>query len=727
MLNILNVAQTGLKASQTQVENVMNNLANENTPGYKKRVVDVSEIEHADSRITGRGISIDDVSRATNIYMYQNLVKEESKLSDLSELNVMLNDIESIFFETDTAGLSADLNRYFQSIENLRTSPHSEIYKNDVQNNATILVDDLKRLYSDIEDREQTTLDNAKDNVDSINSILQEIGAISKQIQDTVGGTPNDLLDRRDNLELELAKYVDVEISREDSYELKVGGALAVRFDTNVHTLNLVENYTPQQDSYTAIDKTDGRTLFDGSGNYISSLLDIADPFATGNNIAEVQTLELSGDSTGKISFLGTDVAGSVAAQTAAQTATEIVNDKNNIMNNWNSLYPDKSISNIEIGVSSNELKITYDTLDGDVISLDNTSSNGINMTGSIETTKGSAESITYVLNNTHSITTTMGELVNGITVNENNIIQSLVYEINNNNDIGGTIHAYNGKYELAEDGAKILTSNPLHSKYSNPEIDHYLFIEAEVDGEEGAFVGEIIVNNNNDKTPALRNENISKDGIDDIHLEIFGKEINITAGSLNPMIENIKTDSGNNLFGDYKEQLDLFAKTLSDFSDAYIENTDQTYIYGTDAININSDEDKKISLNLFKGADVKSLEFNKSSINNLSQQDLDYLATLQWKEDIDFDGAGLNPTSFSQYYQTLRVGIADHRENVIFNQESQSAVTESMNNTYDKLTKVDKDEEMINLIKFQSAYEANAKVITVIDEMLSTLLNMKR
>ena len=32
MLNILNVAQTGLSTSQTQVENVMNNLANENTP-----------------------------------------------------------------------------------------------------------------------------------------------------------------------------------------------------------------------------------------------------------------------------------------------------------------------------------------------------------------------------------------------------------------------------------------------------------------------------------------------------------------------------------------------------------------------------------------------------------------------------------------------------------------------------------------------------------------------
>ena len=134
MLNILNVAQTGLHAAQVQVEGVMNNLANENTPGYKSRVVNVSELDHSDSRLTGRGINVDDISRVTNVYMYQNLVEEESKLSSFTELDVMLNDIESIFYETDDSGLSADINRYFQSIENLRTSPQNEIYKDDLKN-----------------------------------------------------------------------------------------------------------------------------------------------------------------------------------------------------------------------------------------------------------------------------------------------------------------------------------------------------------------------------------------------------------------------------------------------------------------------------------------------------------------------------------------------------------------------------------------------------------------
>ncbi|MBP6498279.1 MAG: hypothetical protein KA253_06360, partial [Campylobacteraceae bacterium] len=35
-------------------------------------------------------------------------------------------------------------------------------------------------------------------------------------------------------------------------------------------------------------------------------------------------------------------------------------------------------------------------------------------------------------------------------------------------------------------------------------------------------------------------------------------------------------------------------------------------------------------------------------------------------------------------------------------------------------------DEELANLMKFQTAYSANAKIITTIDQMLDTLLGIK-
>ncbi|MEA3553106.1 MAG: flagellar basal body rod C-terminal domain-containing protein [Campylobacterota bacterium] len=732
MLDILNVAQTGLQASQTQVEGVMNNLANENTDGYKSRVVNVSELEHLDSRITGRGVIVDSVSRVTNVYMYQNLVEEESKLSSLTELDVMLNDIESIFHETDDSGLSADLNRYLQSIENLRTSPQNEIYKDDLKNNASIVVEDLKKLYEAIEQRETATLHRAEDTVEEINNILRSIGDVSQEIVDSVE-TPNDLLDRRDALEKQLANYIDVEIFREDSYELKIGGVTAVRFDTNVHALNLVEEYSPQIDKY----------IVEGSLPYESSIID---PLTWNDNniVAEKQTISVSGAATGQIRFLGTDVAsadGTVGHQTPDEIVDDIIADKATIIANWNTANPTREIDDI-IESSNTELTIIYKNTEDNVSNISQASSSSIDFTQSVETVKGLVDSVTYMLNNEVAIKVNYGEDVDldgdGLvddTVDETNIVRSIISKINTNTETLGKITAYNGMYELDINGNKILTSDPAHSDYVNPDKDRYLVIESTIDGEKGKFVGEILVgdgdNLDSDGTVVDYhveiNSTLSKKGLDDIHLEIFDEEIYLKGGILKPMIDNIKTESGLNDFTDYKEKLDMFAKTLSDISATYIENEDQTYVYGTNNSEVHINSDTKISIGLFTGANVESLTFHDSMVNTLTQEKLDYLASIQWKDDIDFDGTGENNTSFSKFYQTIRVDLADDRESIIFKKESQSAVTESMTNTYEKLTKVDKDKEMVELIKFQAAYEANAKMITVVDEMLATLLGMKR
>jgi flagellar hook-associated protein 1 FlgK len=175
MLHSLNVAQSGLVASRTNVENVMNNIANENTEGYKKRVVDVKESDHSDARLTGRGVDTIQTDRITNIYMYDNLMDERSKNAEYNELSTMLADVESLFFETEDSGFSTDLDNYFQAIEDLRSNPYNEIYRTNLINQGNILVDNLQTIYTEIEDREVISSNFLDDQVTSLFHILQGV------------------------------------------------------------------------------------------------------------------------------------------------------------------------------------------------------------------------------------------------------------------------------------------------------------------------------------------------------------------------------------------------------------------------------------------------------------------------------------------------------------------------------------------------------------------------
>ena len=622
MLGSFSVAQSGLSAANAQVENVMNNIANENTDGYKKRVVNVSEVEQLGSSVTGRGTNVDGIDRITNIYMYDNLIDQNSKKSEYDELSLMLDDIESIFYETEDSGMSNDLDGYYQAVENLRADPYNEIYKDDLKNKGNILVDDLQTLYAGIEDREKATANFVQDDVGEINGILNDIGNVNQQIIDEV--TPsNDLLDKRDELENRLSKYIDIDVDRTNSYTLSIGDMTAVRYNTNIHDVSVVDDKIAKKEVYAK--DTD-------SEQNVSTLVD---PNTWGDT----------------------------------DTITYYFNK-------------DKAIT-VTNGETLDEVALNYD-VDGD------------------------------------------GSISGSVTVDKDNAVRAMVAKINTDPDLANSVKAYNGQYYLDEDGNKI--------PQSPTDEDHYLMIEAITPGIDGDYESRIIVDDNDHTNDAgeqvsyiqAQNDIKSKKAANDIHYEIFDEELKISSGSSKSRLDNIDTTSENNKFTEYKDMLDNFARKLSDMTQSYIDKGDGNYISGEEASLLDVDRDDIQNIGLFSGASVKTLKFNDDVVSNLEQEDLDYLATIQWNEDISFNNNG-DKTSFSKYLQKIKVSVSSDKENVDYMAETQTAVTESLQTSYNKYTKVNKDDELINLTKYQAAYEANAKVITTLDQMLQTLLGMKR
>jgi len=81
--------------------------------------------------------------------------------------------------------------------------------------------------------------------------------------------------------------------------------------------------------------------------------------------------------------------------------------------------------------------------------------------------------------------------------------------------------------------------------------------------------------------------------------------------------------------------------------------------------------------------------------------------------------------TTFEEYYSSLVSAIGTLVENTESSHEYQSGMVDFYNNYRESISGVSLDEETANLVLYQMAYEAAAKVISVLDEILETVLNM--
>ena len=249
------------------------------------------------------------------------------------------------------------------------------------------------------------------------------------------------------------------------------------------------------------------------------------------------------------------------------------------------------------------------------------------------------------------------------------------------------------------------------------------LVVESKEQGEEAFFDLEIQIVDT--KTNISKNENLSQMATDDVHIESYDKRLEFSYGSLKTLDENTTTTNPNNVLYQTQKSLNDLAYSIIDSMSSYVDE-DGEYIYGEDTTSTYTGASTVNDVNLFSGSSVMSMSFNSNSLNDISQEDLDYLGSLQFKDDFNINSNhSTAKQSYSDFLIELRVNVASTKESMDLKLETQESIVISLQSSYDQISKVDSDEEMINLLKFQSAYEANAKVITAMDEMIQTILNM--
>jgi flagellar hook-associated protein 1 FlgK len=132
--------------------------------------------------------------------------------------------------------------------------------------------------------------------------------------------------------------------------------------------------------------------------------------------------------------------------------------------------------------------------------------------------------------------------------------------------------------------------------------------------------------------------------------------------------------------------------------------------------------------INLARGLrdDPALIKANKAPIDGDNKLANDMLQ-LQF-DDVSFEanGISINETLYG-FYDGIVTDVGTRTNAAITTNDTVTAKYNAVLKSYESISAVNIDEEMVNLIKYQTAYGASAKIITTIDQMMDTLLGLKR
>ncbi len=214
----LNIAYSGLRASQLMVDTTGHNVANASTDGYTRQKVVLSNakgINIAGGEI-GQGVRTDFITRVHDEFIFQRYTKASSDLEYANKYKDILREVNTYFPDIDGVGMFADLQNYFDSWEKFAMNPDDASQNVALAEFTKTLTTNIRDTHSRLKDIQLKLNDELKVAVEEVNSLGAQIAKLNGEIKlkESSNAKANDLRDQRDQLELGLSKLLNVVVSK---------------------------------------------------------------------------------------------------------------------------------------------------------------------------------------------------------------------------------------------------------------------------------------------------------------------------------------------------------------------------------------------------------------------------------------------------------------------------------------------------------------------------------
>lgn len=708
---IMSSALSALQTNSTALDVVSNNIANVNTTGYAQRVVNE---QTAGSGGSLDGVSIADIQRVVNQFLTQQTLSANSSSSLYSAQSNVLSQVNALLGQVGSGtDLPTLLDNVYSALGQASLSTTTNTSQQAVLAAANDFASQVSGLSSSLSTLQNQVDQQVVTDVSSANSYIQQIYNLNQQIQTAVasGNTDSGLLDQRDQVVQSLSSLIGVTTSTQSN------GTMLVSTSDGV---NLVGSGT-----YTELSYSGGAA----NGTYGPIMAQTVQP-STGQLVGEAKSISGdigSGEIAGLVQMRDVSLAGlqEELGNFAQQTALAF-----NAQYNANTSYPPPtSLTGTNTGLlSSDALNMTGETnigitsatgtlvsnvnvdFDNDTLSVDGGASVSFGGTvggfaSALDTALGANGTATFS-NGVLQISASGG---NGVTIaddagdptNAGGVSFSQFFGLNNLFQTSSP--SVTGTTLTSADAGGFANGGTIQMQLSNP--DGTVAATASVAVTSGMTIGDIV--------NAL---NTSFNGAASFSLSSSG-QLTMTPGS---------GYSGDSLqvTSDSTER----GSTGMSFSQIFGLGTQQTI-----------DQAASFSVNPAIADGSQALAFAEPQLTSstavgatvVSPGDNSGLLALQnlSNAQISFPAAGdLNAQSgtLDSYASSFYQDVATQTTTTTSNATAASDQLTEAQSQQSKASGVDLDTQLSNMILYQQAYSAGARVLQTADQIFTTLMQIQ-
>jgi flagellar hook-associated protein 1 len=214
-ISLYGTGVSGLLASKQALDTIANNIANVNTDGYSRQRTEITQAgsQTFGAAFIGLGVKVEDVTRVFDQFAFLDL---QGNTSANSLNQTFFNSVDRVdqVISGDNTSITNSLAGYFTALNVLADNPNSLESRNNLIQVSQNLTSTFNRLYGQLDIQYRAINDDVENIAKEMTALAQNLAEVNNQIQLTIGdGTknlPNDLLDQRDRLVLKIGEFTNV-------------------------------------------------------------------------------------------------------------------------------------------------------------------------------------------------------------------------------------------------------------------------------------------------------------------------------------------------------------------------------------------------------------------------------------------------------------------------------------------------------------------------------------